>query len=611
MRSKLILALLCLIPVALCAQEWQQASTPAFTLLTDAKETQARELALSVEQLQGLFGQILHKSDLHVAVPLRIIIARPESYAHDRTLAELVRSMPAGGWQRDGDVIVVDSTSSNAYSGLAALFADRLLEYNYPRTQPWFDLGIEELFAAVKLTPKNLQLAGPHPSLPAQSHWIPVRQLFSAAPRAQHTYHMTISELRAAVDGLDPQDFAAESWTVMRWLLANQRLSEAGTYFGLVMTQGQSVDEAIHNAFGMSGAELDAELQRFAQQPPKPVAMPLPSNALPESVPTKKVTLPNARAVLAESATNLLEDPAPAVAELDTLMKQDQDNAALHRALAVTYMRQHRMDLMIENVRQALALEDTDPRMHYFYAVFLNNGSRDLVRVQSAVARLSGELNIALRMDPTYAEAHNLYGLAMLTAEKYSQAINELGQARREAPRNERYMLNMAQALAASGDERNARNMLALLSRSSQPEIARDARQQLDGMAQQQKKEKSWADRYSNVQDTTDPKWRAHDGLGVLPDVDEKLTKEEAKPDTRKVENLKGKIVSIECSAEGTAVLHVSANGHPWIFKSPNYANTVLIGPDRFDCGWHNVNASINYKSSGKQEGDLVTLEID
>ncbi|HVP63554.1 MAG TPA: tetratricopeptide repeat protein, partial [candidate division Zixibacteria bacterium] len=294
-----------------------------------------------------------------------------------------------------------------------------------------------------------------------------------------------------------------------------------------------------------------------------------------------------------------------------TLMKQDQDNAALHRALAVTYMRQHRMDLMIENVRQALALEDTDPRMHYFYAVFLNDGSRDLVRVQSAVARLSGELNIALRMDPTYAEAHNLYGLAMLTAEKYSQAINELGQARREAPRNERYMLNMAQALAASGDERNARNMLALLSRSSQPEIARDARQQLDGMAQQQKKEKSWADRYSNVQDTTDPKWRAHDGLGVLPDVDEKLTKEEAKPDTRKVENLKGKIVSIECSAEGTAVLHVSANGHPWIFKSPNYANTVLIGPDRFDCGWHNVNASINYKSSGKQEGDLVTLEID
>jgi Tfp pilus assembly protein PilF len=611
MRSKIILALLCLVPAALCAQQWQQASTPAFTLLTDAKELEARELALRLEQWRGLFGQILHKNDPRVAVPLRIIVARPESYAHDRTTAELVRSMPAGGWQRDGDVIVVDSTSPNEYNGLAALFANRLLEYNYPRTQPWFDLGIEELFAAVKLTPKDLQLAGPHPNLPAQAHWIPVRELFSAAPRAQHTYRMTIAELRAAVDVLDPQDFAAESWTVMRWLLANQRISEAGTYFGLIMTQGQSVDEAIQNAFGMSAAELDAELQRFAHQPPKPISMPLPSNALPESIPTKKVMPPTARAMLAESAASLLEDPAPAVSALDTMMKQDQENAALHRALAVTYMRQHRMDLMIENVRRAIALEDTDPRMHYFYAVFLNDGSRDAVRVESAVARLSGELTIALRMDPSYAEAHDLYGLCLAAADKYAQAINELGQARRAAPRNERYMLNMAHALAASGDERNARNMLALLSRSAQPEIARDARQQLTGMSEQHNKVKSWADKYSNMQDTVDPKWRAHDGLGVIPDSDEKLARNDAAPDTRKVENLKGKIVSVECSAEGSALLHVNANGRPWTFKAPNYANTVLIGPDRFDCGWHNVNASINYKPSGKQQGDLVTLEID
>jgi Flp pilus assembly protein TadD len=422
---------------------------------------------------------------------------------------------------------------------------------------------------------------------------------------------MTIPELRAAVEGLDPQDFAAESWTVMRWLLANQRLGEAGKYFGLVMTQGQSVDEAIQNAFGMSTAELDTELQRFAHQPPKSTVMPLPSNALPNSVVVKKVMPPSARAMLAETAMSLLDDPAPAVAELDAMMKQDQNNAGLHRALAVAYMRQNRMDLMIENARRAIALEDSDPRMHYFYAVFLNEGNRDSVHVQSAVARLSGELNVALRMNSNYAEAHNLYGLAMLAGDKHAQALGELGLARSTAPRNERYMMNMAIAFAANGDQQDARNMLALLSRSSQPEIAREAHNTLSNITEQKKKEQAMAARYSGAQETVDPRWQAHDGLGVLPDPDEKLTRNDAPPDTRKVENLKGKIVSIECSAEGNAVLHVAASGHQWTFKAPNYANTVLIGPARFDCGWRDVNASINYKASGTQEGDIVTLEID
>jgi hypothetical protein len=37
----------------------------------------------------------------------------------------------------------------------------------------------------------------------------------------------------------------------------------------------------------------------------------------------------------------------------------------------------------------------------------------------------------------------------------------------------------------------------------------------------------------------------------------------------------------------------------------------VIIGADRFDCGWHNTAVSINYKRSGKLQGDLVSLEAN
>jgi hypothetical protein len=37
----------------------------------------------------------------------------------------------------------------------------------------------------------------------------------------------------------------------------------------------------------------------------------------------------------------------------------------------------------------------------------------------------------------------------------------------------------------------------------------------------------------------------------------------------------------------------------------------VLIGVDQFDCGWRNTAVSINYRSSGELQGDLVSLEAD
>lgn len=87
--------------------------------------------------------------------------------------------------------------------------------------------------------------------------------------------------------------------------------------------------------------------------------------------------------------------------------------------------------------------------------------------------------------------------------------------------------------------------------------------------------------------------------------------REEPKPDTRKVEYLKGTLLSVECSGAKSATLKVSSTNKTWTFVVPDRSKAVLIGVDDFQCSWRDVPVSVNYRASGQQAGDLVSLEID
>ena len=61
--------------------------------------------------------------------------------------------------------------------------------------------------------------------------------------------------MRPGPSGYPPM-FYAQSWIVMHYLLNQNKLSEAGTYFGLVQIRKVPVEQAIQQAFGMSAAQL-------------------------------------------------------------------------------------------------------------------------------------------------------------------------------------------------------------------------------------------------------------------------------------------------------------------------------------------------------------------
>ena len=94
---------------------------------------------------------------------------------------------------------------------------------------------------------------------------------------------------------------------------------------------------------------------------------------------------------------------------------------------------------------------------------------------------------------------------------------------------------------------------------------------------------------------------------------DQPETTAEAKPDqpdTRKIEYLKGILTSVQCT-DKRATLKVSSAKKTWTFNLADRTKAVLIGADNFECAWKDVPVSVNFKSSGAQQGDIVSLEVD
>jgi hypothetical protein len=68
--------------------------------------------------------------------------------------------------------------------------------------------------------------------------------------------------------------------------------------------------------------------------------------------------------------------------------------------------------------------------------------------------------------------------------------------------------------------------------------------------------------------------------------------------------------VDVDCSQSPAAVLTVSSGSAVLKLRTADYKSLLLIGADNFSCEWNNRSVSVNYKSGGMSDGDLVSLEV-
>jgi hypothetical protein len=266
---------------------WLEIHSAHFTVITDAGEKKGREVALRFEQMRAVFANLLSKDRLTQPVPLTILaLNNDESYYK----AAPLRRSQTGEAQpidvpgfflpgEDQDFIVLSLTEPEPWRAVAHDFAHLLLNYNYPPAQAWFDEGLAEYFASIRVDNKQVVIGGdpeasaaaPNPSgndlsgkqrdstsssslieLLGAQEWISLTDLFSmkrdTSSYAEGTHHTL---------------FYAESWIVMHYLLHENQLPETGSYFDLFLNQRMPVEYAIHKAYGQTSAQLEQAIKDY------------------------------------------------------------------------------------------------------------------------------------------------------------------------------------------------------------------------------------------------------------------------------------------------------------------------------------------------------------
>jgi hypothetical protein len=224
------------------------------------------------------------------------------------------------------------------------------------------------------------------------------------------------------------------------------------------------------------------------------------------------------------------------------------------------------------------------------------------------------------------AEAYSMLAMARVEGGGVNSAIEAMRMAIQLSPRNDGYLLNMAQIYIAGKKWDAATALLEHLKVSQDPQIARAAAKNLEDLPTLKK--------YGLMPQQTVAAAKAENSppvvakAGALPksgttkegspeEEDEAGTDRQPvapaqplAPDKRPIKFVKGKLVNVDCASAPAAVLTVAAGTKTMKLRTENYKSMLVIGADDFSCEWKNRPVSANYKAGGKVDGDLVSLEV-
>jgi tetratricopeptide (TPR) repeat protein len=620
--------------------KWMRVSSAHFSVLTDANEKKGREISLRLEQMRDIFSQLFLKAKLQLPEPLDVIaLQSDEEYIR---VAPLRQGQPisAPGFFLHGDdrnYLVLDLAAEDSWRAASHDLARLLLNFNYPPTQEWFDEGFAQYFSSLRLGDNQAQVGGDptqslpwSQALPGQSSadaklpksftellnrpWLPMPELFRMRPGAA---------------GYPPM-FYAQSWIVMHYLLHQNKLSDAGAYFGLVQIRKVPVEQAIQQAFGMSAAQFEEAVKDYFHRfPPSAVAQPKPGatssggqlSQFPPLGPldvagsVQDVVDAQAQALVAEMSVRLREHRDQGEKTLETIIADPKtDNVIAHRALAWVRMEKKEFDQADEELARARELDGKDTWTHYYLALLKFRAAQLGQKPIEGVSNMIQDLVFVVDKEPDLAEAHNMLALARLQGGGVHSATEAIRVAIQLSPRNEQYVLNLAQIDLAGKKWDDATPLLERLKDSSNPDIAQTARKNLEdlptlkkyGVLPQQSQSQAGPANPAQTAPRTAPDSDADDASSAQNEA----VPSEPVPDRRKVQFVRGKLMKVDCSQNPAAILTVRTSSRTMRLRTDDYKSLLLVGADEFSCDWTDRAVVANYKAGGKADGDLVSVEV-
>jgi hypothetical protein len=647
--------------------QWLEIHCTHFTLITDAGDKKGKEVALRFEQMRAVFAVLLMKERLHEPLPLTIIAFKNDKDYYQTAPLHQGQPINVPGFflpGEDQNFIVLNLAEEESWRAVAHDFAHLLLNYNYPEVQGWFDEGLAEYFGSIRVDDRKYEIGG-DPELYSASgsnesksltellggqnggqSWLALPDLLATKPGNANYTESTHHTL-----------FYAQSWMTMHYLLHEKKLPETGTYFDLVENQHVPVEQAVQKAYGMSTTQFDQEVKDYfhsltplflaldaSKQPGSHASMPqvyefieivgpsdsaITSKFLPEAdahatVDEVKIRIPDRREAALQELQTLATAPNPTQAKKANENKsqnvKDEDFAALpvavagneiaHRALAWDHLQRSEFEDAAEELGNAAALNRTDMWIRYYFSVLKYRMAQAKHTDIQGLPNMMQDLRAVLEWYPEFADAYDLMASARREGGGPVAAMQAERAAIQLSPRNQQYVYHMAEIYVSDKKWVAAQALLELLKTSSNPQVAAAASQQLAQLANEQKYGLSpaTAAAASKLSKPSSPFDVLEQDAAKRAATEQ--TAQSGTADRRPTKFLEGKLVDVDCSQSPAAVLTVSSGSAVLKLRTADYKSVLLIGADSFSCAWNNRSVSVNYKSRGMSDGDLVSLEV-
>ncbi len=652
------LLLSALVPHSVWAKDepkWLEIHTTHFSVLTDAGEKRGREVALRMEQMRAVFGQLLNKDKLHMSVPITVIALKSDNQYGAIAPDKLAfgKGFYVPGY--DHIYIVLNLFELEPWRAITHPLAHYFLNYNYPPVQGWFDEGIAEYFGAVQVD-KEVNIGG-DPELAPEWHEdifdtvrrdpnVPqsLTQLGSSPVWISMTDLFTMKhDSSGRNEGSHNTMYYAQAWLVVHYLLNNKKLPEVGTYFDLVQNKKVPVDKAVVQAFDMTPDQMELEVKKYfdsksnlgialdqnkkpngsPEMIQQPVHYPVPFDIDELGAAVTQVPDVEARAVLGDMMARIPDRRMQALNDLHQLAADPKGNEVAERALARDDLQIKKFDAAEDDLAKAAELNVRDPWIWYYRSVLKYRQAQASRQEMQGLPNMMQDLRAVLDWYPELADAYNMLGVSRVEGGGWASALEAQKQAIALSPRNLEYQFNLGQIYVAGKKWDLASEVFTRLKDGSDKQAAAAAKQQLADLATLQK----YGIRPQRAGETGAPAGAASTpGAGGAAAANGGKTAKAAADDedtdvvpkappvkpgaTGPVLFLKGKIVSSDCSKSPEAAITVLSGMTTYTMHASDYKSLVVIGEDQFSCEWTNRPVSVNYRATGKRAGEVISIEV-
>ncbi len=658
--SALVLLVAVSLPLASFAKDeakWLDVHTTHFSVLTDAGEKRGREVALRMEQMRAVFGQLIAKQKLNMSIPITVIALKSDKQYGEIAPDKLSFSKAFYVPGYDRIFIVLNLFEIDPWRSIAHPLGHYFLNYNYPPVQGWFDEGMAEYFGAVQID-KEVNIGG-DPELAPEWH----EDVMFNAVRRDPNVPQSLTQMASSPVWISMQDlftmkhdssgrnegshntmYYAQAWLVMHYLINKKKLPEVGTYFDLVQNKKVPVDKAMVQAFDMTPDQMEAEVRKYldsmggvgraldeSKKPTGNIGMiqqpehfPVPFDADQLGATVTQVPDAEARAVLGDVMARIPDRRMQALDDLKQLAADPKGNEVAERGLARDDLQIKKFDAAAEDLEKAMELNPRDPWIWYYRSVLKYRQAQATRQEMQGIANMMQDLHAVIEWYPEMADAYNMLGVARVEGGGWSSALEAQKQALALSPRNIEYQFNLGQIYITGKKWDLAREVFTRLKEGSDKEASAAAKKQLDDLATLQK----YGIRPQRAGETAAPTGAASTpgagstssgggkAAGATAGLDDEDTDAAPKPppvkpgSTGPVLFLKGKIVSSDCSKTPEAAITVLSGMTTYTMHTSDYKSLLVIGEDRFSCEWANRLVSVNYRATGKHTGEVVSIEV-